>query len=316
MKKLMVVALIAMAIAGCGDSSKPTSTKWIGGSVVDQPEFRLPGSTFGLKSAQDSKAQSGRAWFFEKANWKPKGWSLWVASNVYSDYKAPKNDLSMLQHGFTRADSAAERSKKESFFIGGVSKWLKENHVDVELNFLGYDGLPESLMQSNDSYKGFWLTWNNEPCEKAFRMCVDNYFVSPVSRLSGGERLSYKDWIKPYLNLGEGDTAVGRKFVIDSWGGMEDENSPFYDIWPTMVFLVNPDGVVTRAWLPQKNDAATVQRVQAAIVADVGGPYGKVAVSDKADSARPPTQGYYGQHYIETGVGKVLETFQEILNSK
>ncbi|SBW84659.1 hypothetical protein PVE_R2G0633 [Pseudomonas veronii 1YdBTEX2] len=59
MKKLMVVALIAIAIAGCGDSSQPTSTKWIGGSVVDQPEFRLPGSTYGLKSTQDSKAQSG-----------------------------------------------------------------------------------------------------------------------------------------------------------------------------------------------------------------------------------------------------------------
>lgn len=74
--------------------------------------------------------------------------------------------------------------------------------------------------------------------------------------------------------------------------------------------------MLLRAWLPQKNDAATVQRVQAAIVADVGGPYAKVAVSEKADSARPPTQGYYGQHYIETGVGKVLETFQEIMNSK
>ncbi|MCK1788917.1 hypothetical protein [Pseudomonas violetae] len=318
MKKLMLVALLAVAVAGCGDDKPeiPTFAGWIGGEVVGAPTFMLPGPVQALKSAQDQSAQSGKAWFFEKAQWKPKGWSLWVASNVYSDYKTPRNDLEYLRKGFARADAAHERAKQDSNFIGGISKWLKANNVNVELNFLGYDSIPGSLKPVNDAYKGYWLTYNNQPCERAFRLCVNNYFVSPAARLAGGTSLSFKEWISPYLVFGTDLKAAGQKDVIASQGGMSDERSPFFDYWPTMVFLVNPEGKVTRAWLPQKNDAASVQRVQGAIVADVGGEYRDLPIPEDAYSPGPSRYSYYGQYFIETGVQAVIETFQEIQNSK
>ncbi|MNG32987.1 hypothetical protein D3C84_1191270 [compost metagenome] len=83
-----------------------------------------------------------------------------------------------------------------------------------------------------------------------------------------------------------------------------------------MVFLVNPEGKVTRAWLPQKNDTASVQRVQGAIVADIGGKYRDLAIPADDFSPKPSRYSYYGQHYIETGVQAVLDTFEEIQNSK
>lgn len=316
MKKLMVAALAAVSLAGCGEPDAPTTTSWIGGALHDTAAFRLPGSVIALKSVPDSKAPGGRAWFFDKSDWKPNGWSLWIASNVYSDYKAPGNDLALLRNGFGRADSAADRSAKDSLFIGGVSQWLKANNIDVEVNFLGYDGVPASLTASNKAYSGYWLTFRNSPCEKAFRLCIDNYFVSPAARVSGGPQLSFKDWITPYLQIGTDTTGMGQMQVINHMGGLTDEASKFYDYWPTMVFLVNPDGKVTRAWLPQKSDVATVKRVQAAIVSDVGGKYKGVPLSEGNGSQQPSRQAYYGQHYIETGVSKVLETFQEIMESK
>lgn len=312
----MVVALLAVSLAGCGKSEAPASDAWIGGTLKNQPEFRFPGAIYALKSQEDKSAQSGRSWFFENAQWKPKGWSLWIASNVYSDFRAPKNDLDYLRKGFGRAESAAERSKQDSIFIGGISKWLKDNNVAVEVNYLGYDNIPASLLQGNDVYKGYYLTWNNQPCEKAFRMCINNYFVSPASRYSGGKQLGFKEWLSPYLVFGTDTNAMAQKDVIKTMGGIDDEKSEFFDMWPTMVFLVNPEGAVTRAWLPQKNDLATVQRVEAAIVKDIAGPYKDVPISTVDISPTPPKIAYYGQHYIETGVNKVLDTFQEIMQSK
>lgn len=238
-----------------------------------------------------------------------------MASNVYSDYKAPGNDLTLLRNGFGRADSAAERFAQDSCFISLVSKWLKSNHIDVEVNFLGYDGIPGSLAPSNKAYNNYWLTFTDAYCEKAFRMCIDNYFVSPSARVAGGARLSFKDWITPYLQIGNDVHGMGQMQVIDMMGGLAEENSKFYDYWPTMIFLVNPQGKVTRAWLPQKSDVATVGRVQAAIVTDIGAKYRNVEVSE-SDNVRPSRQAYYGQYYIEAGVTRVVETFGEIMGAK
>lgn len=316
MKNLMLAALLAVAVVGCGESKKPESTAWIGGQVSGTPTFVLPGPVYALQSAADQNAQSGRAWWVEKSQWKPKGWSLWIASNVYSDYKAPHNDLSYLRKGFSRALSAADRSEQESRFIGGVSKWFKANDVDVEINFLGYDSIPASLASTQRVEKGYWLSFDNDPCEKAFRLCVSNYFMSPAARLPGSNLLTFKEWISPYLTLSTGDRGVGQKQVIDSMGGMADNSSPFYDYWPTMVFLVNPKGQVVRAWLPQKADYASVRAVEGAVVTDIGGKYKDLPVSNENLTASPPTAGYYGEYFIEANVGKVLDVFKEIMESK
>ncbi|WP_409286800.1 thioredoxin domain-containing protein [Pseudomonas guariconensis] len=316
MRKILLVPLMALALIGCGESSDPTSTAWIHGEVPGNPDFRMPGSVFALKSAVDTRAQSGRAWWIEKSSWKPQRWSLWIASNVYSDYVAPKNDQSYLRNGFGRALPAVERSAQEARFIASVHQWLVENNIDVEVNYLGYDYVPASLGRTDDVDKGYWLTHSFDPCEKAFRLCIDNYYISPVDRYSGGGRMSFKEWISPYLTFQDGERGDGQKYVIDQMGGLASEKSPFYDYWPTMVFLVNPDGEVVRAWLPQKNESATLRLVQGAIVTDIGGDYKDLAISDKTVTPGTPRDAYYGEYFIESNVGKVLEVFQEIMGGK
>lgn len=316
MRNFLLVPLITLALAGCGASSDDASTKWIGGHVAGNPDFRLPGSVYKLKSAPDETAQSRRAWWIEKSSWQPKGWSLWIAANVYSDYAAPNNDLRFLTNGFGRASSAAQRSAQETRFIGAVHKWFADNNVDVEINYLGYDAIPASIGRTDDVDKGYWLTYNNAPCGKAFRMCIDNYFISPAERYAGNGRLSFKEWITPYLTFEKDERGESQKYVIQHQGGMDSEKSPFYDYWPTMVFLVNPDGEVVRAWLPQKGDGATLRVIQGAVVTDIGGSYKNLPVSN--ENYTPGTSGsaYYGEYFIETNVGKVLEVFQEIMGAK
>ena len=106
---------------------------------------------------------------------------------------------------------------------------------------------------------------------------------------------------------GNGDRALGQKYVIDHLGGSTDESSPFYDYWPTMVFFVSPEGRVIRAWLPQKNEAATVQCVEAAIVSDIGGAHQKLKITDSMHSAGLNQDDYYDKYYIEKGVGHLLD---------
>lgn len=71
MRKSIVAALAVVALGGC-DEPDNKSTSWIGGSLPVSAEFRFPGSIIALKSKSDPKAQGGRDWFFEKADWKPK----------------------------------------------------------------------------------------------------------------------------------------------------------------------------------------------------------------------------------------------------
>lgn len=314
MKRILAVALIVVSLCGCGEKKQDVSN--IGGDVVGSPAFKFPGSTYRLKSQPNENAATKRAWFFEQTEWKPRGWSLWLASNVYSDAKAPKGDLDFLNKGFVKAQSAADRSKAETAFLAQISKYVRSNKVDLEINYLGYDSLPDSLVNRKDNSYGYWLSFNNEPCEKAFRLCIDNYFVSPAARYSGTGRQSFKEWIAPFLPQGNSERARGQQYVIDHMGGSKSESSPFFDWWPSMVFLVNPEGKVVRAWLPQKNDYANVYRVQAAIISDIGGPYKDLKLTDDDYPVGVPHEGYYGKYFIEAGVDNVLGTFKLILEKK
>ena len=314
MKKIIAMFAIGAVLQGCGEQKQELPT--ITGDVKGSPPFVFPGSIYRLDFKFNEKAATKREWFFEPATWEPHGWSLWMASNVYSDARAPKGDLDYLNKGFSRAESAAQSAKEQTAFLSQIRKYVRENKIALEINYLGYDSLPDSLINRNDNSYGYWLSFDNEPCEKAFRMCIDNYLVSPVARYTGTKRLAYKDWIAPFLPQGNDDRALAQKYVIDRWGGSSDESSPFYDYWPTMVFLVNPEGKVVRAWLPQKNETATVRRVEAAIVTDIGGPYKNLMIADNQHSAGLESAGYYGKYFIEAGVDRVLETFQMMVEKK
>lgn len=314
MKKILALALVVASLYGCGDEKQELPL--VSGDVVGSPAFQFPGSIFRLKSKPSEEALSKREWFFERTDWSPNRWSLWVAANVYSDARAPKDDREYWNKGFGKASSAAERSKAETEFLAQISKFVRENKVDLEINYLGYDSLPDSLVNRNDNAHGFWLTFNNEPCERAFRLCIDNYFVSPAARTAGTGRLSFKEWITPFLPQGDSQKAQSQRYVIDRLGGSANEASPFYDWWPSMVFLVNPEGKVVRAWLPQKAEYANVRTVEAAIVNDIGGPYKSLKITDNMNSPGVPHHGYYGKYFIESGVDKLLETFKLIVEKK
>ncbi|WP_166367244.1 hypothetical protein [Pseudomonas akapageensis] len=315
MNKNLAIALMFAAVAGCDDSKKSESTAWIGGVVYDSPQFQFPSQLYALKPKNRMEPLEQWDWTFSKAEWKPHSWSLWVASNVYSDAKAPRDDLQLLREGFGRALSAAERAKEESLFIGEVSKFVKANKVDLEINYLGYDPVPASLMKDGFNSKGSFLTFDNDPCEKAFRLCVSNYFISPAERFSGGKRLSFKDWTAPYMKFGGDQSSQGAKHVYEGLGGGGSEEGVFYDWWPTMVFLVNPEGKVVRAWLPQTHNYVSVQNIEGAIAHDMGGRYADLKITDDSFSRGVPLYGYQGKYYIENGMEKLMGTFQDIIDT-
>lgn len=304
MKRAMAMVGLTLALSGCGESGQ-ISEVLIGGKVIGTPPFQLPGPMYALKASPDRTAPNGTAWAFEPASWKPKGWSLWVTSNVYSAYVAPKNDQSYLRNGFGRAESAIERSAQESLFLGAVSRWTKANKVALEINFLGYDAAPLPGNWAHPS-KGYFLTHKHSPCDKAFRLCVNNYFASPVLRQPESGRLAFKDWIAPFLVMPDDESSMGKRYVIAAQGGQENADSPFFDWWPTMVFLVNPEGSVVRAWLPQKNDRATANRVKYAIITEMGGKYAGLKVTDDDPNPGVPAHAYYGKDYIHAITEKMV----------
>lgn len=310
MYKLLLMAIcLATTLVGC-DEKHPELPE-PGGRVGTQMSFLLPGSTHRLDTKRNDTTNGKLDYIFLPVTWKPKGWSLWVASNVYSDARHPGTDPGWKMK-WKEGRSGVVRSTHDDSFLGGVKAFVRANNIDLEINYLGYDYLPQSLVNDYSRSRGQYFSEYGEKCEKAFKRCVDNYYLSPLDRYRGGNRTAYKDWVEPYFHFGNGQIDKSNKEMFVSKGGAGDEKSEFYDWWPTMVFLVNPDGLVVRAWMPQTQSAASVGRVEAALIEAMNISNAKVDLSTVM--LQPAIDSYYGQYFIESGIEDLLETLGRILS--
>ncbi|MGP0171187.1 hypothetical protein ACSVIJ_04815 [Pseudomonas sp. NCHU5208] len=306
--RLIAPLLVALLTSGCGGESvelpKPL------GEVESGLPFKLPGSLHRLASHPNPVPNTSprTVWGFSDATWKPNGWSLWVAANVYSATKRP-GDAKNWDSSWKKAESAKDRAEADGRFLNVINEFVRSNGVPVEINYLGYDMVPTSISGSWGS-SGMFYSWSSGGCEFAFNRCVNNYFVSPVSRYSGGDSLAFKEWVSPFFNFNESKIGEWHKELFTKKGGDGDESSEFYDWWPTMVFLVNADGEVVRAWLPQTGNTASAGRVIAGMVEEIG--VDDPIVNKERLLSQPTTYAYYGEYYIEKGVKRLVKSLNRI----
>lgn len=305
MKTRLIAPLVAtLLMSGCGGDSvdlpKPR------GEVKSGLAFQLPGPLYRLESAPNPRPNTSprTVWGFSKASWKPQGWSIWVAANVYSSASRP-GEAKNWDSPWRKANSAKDRAEVDGQFLNALNEVVKTNNLPVEINYLGYDYVPASISGSWGS-SGMFYSWSSGGCGYAFNQCVNNYFASPVSRYSGESNLSYKEWISPFFHFDDTDSAKWDKENFTKKGGAGSETSEFYDWWPTMVFLVNPEGEVVRAWLPQTNSTARLGRLVAGMVKEMG--IEDPIVRKEELLTQPTIDAYYGEYYIEKGVKRLVKT--------
>jgi hypothetical protein len=306
--------VLAILLAGCEKNSL-SELPSPGGEVKGAPSFVLPGPVHRFESYYTDGRQSRQEWRFVKSEWKPKGWSLWLATNAYSSWKHPRDNREnmFVGSGYNEAPAPWDRAEIDGKFLKGIKNFVNANNVPVEINFLGYDTLPDTLLERDKRWGngGKKLSYHDPSCQFAFAMCIDNYFISPASRFVHPGYTSFKEWITPYLHFREND----------QWGpqnlkqriGDDGEQSLFYDWWPTMVFLVNPEGNVVRAWLPQTQSTASVNAVIAGLVTDMelGGNIifdPKAGLEEMNVPIRTSEWSYYGEYFLDAGARRLGES--------
>ena len=134
---------LAMALVGCDEKHPELPDP--GGRVSTQMSFSLPGSLFRLETKHNESTNGKLDYYFSPTIWRPTGWSLWVASNVYSDAKNPGSDPGWKMK-WREGRTAVVRSTHDDSFLSGVKAFIKANKIDLEINYLGYDYLPRSLV--------------------------------------------------------------------------------------------------------------------------------------------------------------------------
>lgn len=307
-KKTAITLFLALVMAGCGQEKLDLPAP--GGEINATVPFILPGSVFRLEAKRNESTYGKYDYTFDRTQWGPKGWSLWVAANVYSSATYP-GDGANSDTKWRKAEQTGIRATQDDRFLYGIKQFVRDNNVDLQINYLGYDNLPTSLVTDWPRSRGFHFAEYGEKCESGFKRCVDNYFLSPVDRLKGGGRMAYKDWIQPYFHFQNDQLGTSYKENFTSKGGDTDEQSEFYDWWPTMVFLVNPEGQAVRAWMPQTQSAGTVGEVEAALIHELN--LKNVKLDKTYQLNRPTVDAYYGKFFVEQGLDDLLETLSGIL---
>lgn len=300
---------LGLLVAGCDGDAVDNGV--VRGVVEEDRQFRLPSQLYRLESSHNPQARIRTQYSFNESSWKARGWSLWVAANVYSSAKYPQGLEDTF--GWTDASSASDRAKHDGAFLAAVNEFIRTNELDLEVNYLGYDPIPVSVLRNSKVWDsgGRRFQWNASACEFAFNRCIDNYFVSPVDRYSGGERMSFKDWIDPYFRYRDGQYGLAAKTAFQRMNGGDGEKSHFYDWWPTMVFLVNPDGDVARAWLPQSGNTASIGSVVSAISSEMN--IDKPVVVQANQAIGPTRHAYYGEYFLEAGVKRLNSTLSRLI---
>lgn len=310
MYKLSALAIcLGLQLAGCGD--KHTELPVTRGDIAKPITFNLPGSVFRLETKRNETTYGKTDYTFVPTAWKPKGWSLWVAANVYSDARHPGNSTDWKTR-WKEAKAGVDRATGDDQFLNGIKEFITVNKVDLQINYMGYDYLPKSLVDDYPRSRGLYFTEYGEKCEKGFKRCVDNYYLSPLERYSGGPRMAYKDWVEPYFHFGSDPISKSDQEMFINKGGQAGEKSEFYDFWPTMVFLVNPEGQAVKAWMPQTQNAASVGDVEAALIKEMK--LSDAKINQENMMYQPTTVAYYGQFFIEGGIENLLQTMNGILS--
>lgn len=169
-------------------------------------------------------------------------WQVWLAHSVWSN------------NGQTHF---SKRNRSVSSILRAIERLRDRNKLDFEINFLQVDPISNALgVKQARSTKNLSLSpVGDVSCEAFWADCVDRYVISSFSRNPEPGTMSQRDWLEPILSpVIKLLTTEGRDTTYDPVPYPElvlDPKSEFWDRIEMMAFIVNPDGEVVDAVVPQ-----------------------------------------------------------------
>lgn len=309
--KMNLLALACLLVSACGGGEVPNNASEAAssGQVDGHPKWVLPSAdVYEIVNQPNKDAMYGYEFRSkESSDWKSSDWTVWVASNSYSDEQSQLNNAG-------KAEQSSVRARREGRAMWDLKQLLKKAGLSVKINYLTYSPMPVSTVRTAQRDHGVGMTFFGDECGTGFRECVDHYYYSPALRLKEAGKVSYKQWLEPYSYFPENELGQMNKRTRVAQGFGQDESASFYDWWPTMVFLVNPDNKVVRAWLPQTGNAATPHTVIRAIAEEMDIDPKTISL----DGARPaqyntfPTQAFYGTSMDDTAIKNINKILEDI----
>ncbi|UUC21919.1 hypothetical protein NOV18_29835 (plasmid) [Pseudomonas asiatica] len=307
--KMMLLACLLVSACGNGEVENNAAGVASTGQVDGHPDWKMPNSTvYEIVNSPNKKATYGYEFRAKRTkDWESEGWTVWVASNTYSDAKAQLNNAG-------QAEQSHVRARREGRAMWDLKLLLKNAGLPVSINYLSYGQMPMSTVRTAQRDHGVGMTFFGDECGTGFRECVDHYYYSPALRLKERGKVSFKEWLAPYSYFPDNEWGQINQRTMLAQGFGADESSAFYDWWPTMVFLVNPDNEVVRAWLPQTGNAATPHTILRAVVEEMDVDPKTVSLT----GARPaqyttfPNHAYFGTSMEDKAVQDIAKILEDI----
>lgn len=304
--------LSASLLTACGGEEAPVASNFFDTELkpnIQEPfDFTLPSET-SIKitlhgDGLDPKSYASVDDFdVDEADGK---WQIWLAHAVWSN------------NGMVHF---SERNRSVSETLKSIERIRSANNLDFEINFLQVDRISRNLAIKQASHtKNLSLgPIGDNGCGEFWYRCADRYVVSPFSREPEDGMVTQREWLMPVIapvieQIHKEGQARNIYPLADS--GILEPDSEFWDRIHLLAFIVNPDGEVVDAIVPQ----AHVGRVSAS---DVVSRYIMAAEIDPADIRDPesdenlkfdardiyavPPYTFFGGDYTEIALDNISE---------
>ncbi len=215
----------------------------------------------------------------------------------------------------------SERNRSVSETLKSIERIRSANNLDFEINFLQVDRISRNLAIKQASHtKNLSLRpIGDNGCGAFWYRCADRYVVSPFSRDPEDGMVTQREWLMPVIapvieQIHKEGQARNIYPLADS--GILEPDSEFWDRIHLLAFIVNPDGEVVDAIVPQ----AHVGRVSASDVvsryimaADIDPAIIRDPESDEnlkfdaRDIYAVPPSAFFGGDYTEIALDNISE---------
>lgn len=299
-------------LTACGGDETPSASNFVDNGLkpnVQEPfAFTLPSET-SIKitlhgDGLDPKSYASVDDFdVDEADGK---WQIWLAHAVWSN------------NGMVHF---SERNRSVSETLKSIERIRSANNLDFEINFLQVDRISRNLAIKQASHtKNLSLgPIGDNGCGEFWYRCADRYVVSPFSREPEDGMVTQREWLMPVIapvieQIHKEGQARNIYPLADS--GILEPDSEFWDRIHLLAFIVNPDGEVVDAIVPQ----AHVSRVSASNVvsryimaaeidpADIRDPESDENLKfDALDIYAVPPYTFFGGDYTEIALDNISE---------
>ncbi|MBM3105929.1 hypothetical protein IIE18_12350 [Pseudomonas sp. V1] len=308
----IALALSVSLLAGCGDDKPVGGNRLSSDGFIDgTPQFEMPSSiVYEMTHKPNPDALYGNEYRVKETNdWESEDWTLWIVSNSYSDARSSIS-------GAGGYEESGGRARREGAALFETKKALEQNGFNLKYNYLNYSLMPAMTVRKAMLSNGVGMTFDAGKCGQGFIKCVDRYFYSPASRFKSGNEKSYQEWLEPYTYFTKDGMGQAGLYVAKDvgYGTDKGDKAEFYNWWPTMVFLVNPENEVVRAWLPQVGTNAGWSNILRGVAEEFDKDLDNINIEGLQTNPyiQFPSVVYYGKSSEDVSIDKINQVFRDI----